>query len=315
MSASGIRMGRVFVEIGADAAKFFTTLGTVNKEIGKIGRSMASVGTRMAGVGVGLAAPIAAAVRQGTNFESVLLNIKASTGATVAEVEQIRNAAMGMSEALGVGPTAATQGMLELLKAGMKVEQVLGGAGQAAMQFAKVGEMDIARAAVVMSDSMNVFGVSGAKAADTLSSAADASSTSIEQIAEAFSMSSAVAGLANQSIDDLSSSLAILANNGVKGSDAGTSIKTMLMRLMAPADDAAGALAQVGLSTQSFRGADGKMRPMVEIINALNQAMQGLDQTAKDDLFRRIFGADAIRSAAILSTAGVAGFKGMRAQM
>jgi hypothetical protein len=128
-------------------------------------------------------------------------------------------------------------------------------------------------------------------------------------------MSSAVAGLANQSIDDLSASLAILANNGVKGSDAGTSIKTMLMRLMAPADDAADALAQVGLSTQSFRGADGKMRPMVAIINALNQAMQGLDQTAKDDLFRRIFGADAIRSAAILSTAGVAGFQGMRAQM
>jgi hypothetical protein len=113
----------------------------------------------------------------------------------------------------------------------------------------------------------------------------------------------------------LSATLAILANNGVKGSDAGTSVKTMLMRLMAPADDAAAALTQVGLSTQSFRGADGKMKPMVEIIDTLNQAMGGLDQTAKDDVFRRIFGADAIRAASILSTAGVDGFEGMRDAM
>lgn len=311
MAASGIRMGGVFVEIGARANQFFSTLNTVNKEIGKIGRSMTSVGTRMAGVGVGMAAPIAAAVRQGAQFESTLLNIKASTGATAAEVDQIKAAAMGMSQALGVGPTEASQGMLELLKAGMKLEAVLGGAGQAAIEFAKVGEMDVAKAAVVMSDAMNVFGVSGNKAANTLSAAADASSTSIEEMSQAFSMSSAVAGLANQSIDDLSASLAILANAGVKGSDAGTSVKTMLMRLMAPAEDGAAALAQLGLSTQSFRGADGKMRPMVEIIGTINQAIQGLDQTAKDDVFRRIFGADAIRAASILSSVGVVGFKAM----
>lgn len=315
MGAGGIRMGGVFVEIGADAAKFFSTIGKVNQQIGKIGKSMVSAGGKLARVGLGMAAPIAAAVRQGANFESVLLNIKASTGATAAEVDQIKAAAMGMSQALGVGPTQAAQGMLELLKAGMSLESVLGGAGQSAIEFAKVGEMDVARAAVVMSDAMNVFGVSGSKAANTLSAAADASSTSIDEMSQAFSMSSAVAGLANQSIDDLSAALAVLANNGVKGSDAGTSVKTMLMRLMAPADDAAAALAQVGLSTQSFRGADGKMRPMVEIVGTLNQAMQGLDQTAKDDVFRRIFGADAIRAASILSTAGVDGFGEMRTQM
>lgn len=315
MGASGIRMGGVFVEIGADAAKFFATIGKVNQQIGKIGKSMVSAGGKMAGVGIGMAAPIAAAVKQGANFESTLLAIKASTGATSDEIDAIKASAMDMSKALGVGPTQATKGMLELLKAGMKVDQVLGGAGKAALEFASVGEMDVSQAAVVMSDAMNVFKVSADKAANSMSSAADASSTSITQMAEAFSMSSAVAGLANQSIDDLSATLAILANNGVKGSDAGTSVKTMLMRLMAPADDAAAALSQVGLSTKSFRGADGKIRPMVEIISTLNQAMQGLDQTAKDDVFRRIFGADAIRAASILSTAGVGGFEDMRTQM
>jgi TP901 family phage tail tape measure protein len=315
MSAGAVRAGGVFVEIGADPRKFFSTLNKVNKSLGNMGRSLASGGGRLAAAGIGMAAPIAAAVRQGTSFESTLLSIRASTGATVEEIDKIKASAMQMSQALGVGPTEAAQGMLELLKAGMSLESVLGGASKTALEFAKVGDMDVAQAAVVMSDAMNVFKVSSDVAANSLSSAADASSTSIAQMAEAFSMSSAVAGLANQSIEDLSATLAILANNGVKGSDAGTSVKTMLMRLMAPADDAVGAFKQLNLSVASFRGADGQMKPMVEIIGTLNKAMVGLDQTAKDDLFRRIFGADAIRAASILATSGVDGFNGMRDAM
>jgi len=315
MSAGAVRAGGVFVEIGADPRKFFSALTKVNKSLGNMGRSLSSGGGRLAAAGIGMAAPIAAAVQQGAAFESTLLNIRASTGATSAQIDQIKASSMDMSKALGVGPTEAAQGMLELLKAGMSLDSVLGGAGQTALEFAKVGEMDVAQAAVVMSDAMNVFKVSSDVAANALSSAADASSTSIAQMSEAFSMSSAVAGLAGQSIEDLSATLAILANNGVKGSDAGTSVKTMLMRLMAPADDAVGALDQLGLSVASFRGADGQMKPMVDIIGTLNQAMGGLDQTAKDDLFRRIFGADAIRAASILATTGVDGFNGMREAM
>jgi TP901 family phage tail tape measure protein len=315
MSAGAVRAGGVFVEIGADPRKFFSALNKVNKSLGNMSRSLASGGGKLAAAGIGMAAPIAAAVRQGAAFESTLLNIKASTGATAEEIDRIKASSMAMSQALGVGPTEATQGMLELLKAGMKLDTVLGGAGKTALEFAKVGEMDVGQAAVVMSDAMNVFKVSADTAANALSSAADASSTSIAQMSEAFSMSSAVAGLANQSIEDLSATLAILANAGVKGSDAGTSVKTMLMRLMAPADDAVGALDQLGLSVASFRGADGQMKPMVEIIRTLNKSMGGLDQTAKDDVFRRIFGADAIRAASILATTGVDGFEGMRDAM
>jgi TP901 family phage tail tape measure protein len=309
MSAGAVKAGGVFVEIGADPRKFFSALTRVNKSLGNMGRSLVSGGGRLAAAGIGMAAPIAAAVRQGTAFESTLLNIRASTGATAAQIDQIKASSMAMSQALGVGPTEAAQGMLELLKAGMSLDTVLGGAGQTAMEFAKVGEMDVAQAAVVMSDAMNVFKVSSDVAANALSSAADASSTSIAQMSEAFSMSSAVAGKAGLSIEDLSATLAILANNGVKGSDAGTSVKTMLMRLMAPANEAAEAMAGVGLSVRSFVNADtGKMLPMVNIIGKLNEAMKPLDEVAKKELLAKIFGADAIRAALILGDAGVAGF-------
>lgn len=315
MSAGRVRQGGVFVEIGADARKFFATLDRVNKQIGKVGASLAGIGGRMAGLGAGMAAPFVASAVAGARFQDVLLNVQASTGATAAELDQVRKAALSMSQALGVGPTEAAAGFLELLKAGMSLEQVLGGAGEAAIAFAKVGQMAVADAAVVMADAMNVFKVTGDVAANTLSAAADASSTSIEGIAQAFSQVSAVAGLANQSIQDTAASLAVLANAGIKGSDAGTSLKTMLMRLMAPAEDAVGALEQVGLSVDSFRNADGTIKPMVEIIGTLSTALEGMDQAAKDDIFRRIFGQDAIRAAAVMSAAGVDGFNAMRDSM
>ena len=312
---SRVRGGQVFVEIGADPRRLFKSLQDLNKHIGKIGSQLSGLGTRMTAFGAAMIAPIGVAAKQFASFDDVLRNVRASAGATTAQLEQIRKASMDVSQSMGIGPTEIAQGFLELLKAGMSLEQVLGGAGQAALAFGKVGGLAVADAAVVMADAMNVFQVSGDIAANTLSAAADASSTSIEGIAQAFSQASAVAGLANQSIQDTAASLAILANAGIKGSDAGTSLKTMLLRLMAPADDAIGALDQLGLSAQSFRGADGQMRPMVDIIGTLTKSMQGMDQAAKDDVFRRIFGQDAIRAAAVMSSTGVDGFKAMRDSM
>jgi TP901 family phage tail tape measure protein len=315
MSAGSVRAGSAFVEIGADPRKFFAALNRINKAMANMGRSLAGAGAKIGGIGVATLAPFAAAVRQGTAYQSTLLNIQASTGATAQELDRLKSASMQMSQAMGVGPTQITNSFLELLKAGMSVEQVLGGAGQAAIEFATVGQMDVAAAGVVMADAMNVFGVSAGVAANAISSAADASSTSIEGMSQAFSQVSAVAALANQSIGDTSAALAILANAGVKGSDAGTSLKTMLLRLMAPADEAVGALASIGLSVASFRNADGSMKPLVDIIGTLNGALGGLDQAAKDDIFRQIFGQDAIRAAAILTSTGVDGFNDMTAAM
>ena len=311
MGAGSVRQGQVYVEIGADPTKFFAALNKINRRISQMGRAMSGIGASVGAAGLGMAAPFIASIRAGAKFEDTLLNIRASTNSTAAELQQVRTSAMDMSAAMGIGPTKVAGAMLELLKAGMKMEDVLGGAGKAAIEFATVGQMDIGNAAVVMSDAMNVFGVSANEAANAISSAADGSSTSIEGMAQAFSMSSAVAALANQSIQDLSGALAILANNGVKGSDAGTSVKTMLLRIMAPAEDGAAAMREIGLSINSFRNADGKVKPMVEIIRTLTKATEGMDNAARDDIFRRIFGSDAIRAASIFANVGVAGFEEM----
>ena len=310
-SRGDIEAGRAFVrlflkdDINAALAK---AMGTAVKTLKSSGEAMMAAGSKSLMAGVALAAPLAGSIAAGARFEDVLLDIKASTGATSGELDRLKAAAMNAK----VGPASATASFLELLKAGMDLEKVLGGAGSAAIAFGRVGRMSAGESAVVMADAMKVFNVTADTAANTLSAAADASSTDIAGISEAFRQCSAVAALANQKIDATAAALAVMANAGVKGSDAGTSLKIMLLRLMAPTEQSASAMKSIGLSTDKLRGADGKMLPLVEIIQKLKQATAGLSGVARDNVFYKIFGSDAIRGAAILTQAGVEGYSAMK---
>jgi TP901 family phage tail tape measure protein len=316
MSAGAVKAGGVFVEIGADPRKFFSALTKVNKSLGSMGQSLVSGGGRLAAAGIGMAAPIAAAVRQGATFESTLLNIRASTGVTAGEIDKIKASAMDMSKALGVGPTAAAEGMLALLKAGMELPDVLGGAGKSAMEFASVGQIAVGDAAEVLTDIINVFGGTAAGAANVMSSAADSSSVSIEQMVQAFSQASAVAKQADQSLSDTSAAIAILGAAGIKGSDAGTSLKSMFLRLINPASDAEGALNSIGLTAKSFIDmGTGKMKAMPEMFDMLNKALSSKAPDEARRILAEIFGSDAVRAAAVFTKTGSEGFAKMSGKM
>jgi TP901 family phage tail tape measure protein len=306
----------VFVEIGADPSKFFSALNRVNKSLGNMGKSLVSGGGKLAAAGIGMAAPIAAAVQQGAAFESTLLNIKASTGATSGEIDKIKASAMQMSQALGVGPTAAAEGMLALLKAGMSLEDVLGGAGKSALEFSSVGQVAVGDAAEVLTDIMNVFGGTAAQAANIMSSAADSSSVSIEQMVQAFSQASAVAKQADQSLSDTSAAIAILGAAGIKGSDAGTSLKSMFLKLINPASDAEVALNSIGLTAKSFIDlSTGKMKAMPEMFDMLNQSLSSKAPDEARRILAEIFGSDAVRAAAVFTKVGSEGFAKMSEKM
>jgi TP901 family phage tail tape measure protein len=309
MSAGAVRAGGVFVEIGADPRKFFSALTKVNKSLGNMGRSLASGGGKLAAAGIGMAAPIAAAVQQGAAFESTLLNIKASTGVTSGEIDKIKASAMDMSKALGVGPTEAANAFMEVVKAGVPLEEALNGVAKTAVEFSKVAGMDAAEGAVILSKAMNAFGVDGALAANTLSAAADSSATTIQELSLAMSQVSAVASSSNQSIQDTAAGLALLANKGIVSSDAGTSVKTMLQRLKAPSDEATDSLRAIGLSLTDLRDAStGKLLQLPKLIGVLEKAFASVDEITKDMAIKQIFGDDAVRAGEIFRRVGEKSF-------
>jgi len=315
MSASAIRMGRAYVEIGADSRKFFGALSKVNGAVKAMGASIASAGAKLGAAGLSAAAPFAASIRSGAAYQDQLLGIKASTGATAEQLQAVDEAAMKLSADMGIGPAAIAASFQELLKAGMPLQQVLDGAGQSATEFAKVGGLEMAQAAVVMSDAMNIFGVTAKTAVDTLSAAADSSSTNIAEVVEAFSNVGAIAASANQSITTVSAALAILGNNAVKGGEAGTALKSMMLPIVSGSDGAAAALAKVGLTLSDFRDASGTMLPLGQAMDVVKNAIGGLGKEAQDAALLDIFGSYGMKAATILMKEGAAGFQRMEQTM
>lgn len=301
-SAGAIRAAQAYVELSLRDRMFKSGLKSSLQALKGFG---VASGAALAAFGV-------RSIRVGAEIQQAMADLRAVANPTADQWERIKTAISGTSAELGRAPKDVISAYTELLRAGMSVEDVINGAGKAALQFAKVGGIEFGQAAVVMSDAMNVFKVSASVASNTISSAADASSTSVDQMAQAFSMSSAVAGLANQNITDLAAALSVLANNGVKGSDAGTAVKTMLLRLMAPTSEAAEMIAQVGLST---RDASGKMLPMGQLLDNLRGSLARFNKESQDQALNKIFGTDAIRAAAILGQSGSAGLDAIKMKM
>lgn len=308
-SAGGVRAGGAFVEIYAKDTRFQQAMARVQSRLKAIGSSMQALGTSMSLMGTALGIPMVLAAKTAAKFEDAILGMKAAAGLADAELRTVEKAALDLSKTMNVAPSGIAEAFLELLKAGMTLEQVLGGAGQAAVQFARVSGVEMAEAAVFMKVSMNTFGVSATQAVDTLSAAADASETSIAAMVESFGLVGSAGALFNQSLFDISQSLAVLARFGIKGEEAGTGIKTALMRLTSPAKESEDALAKIGLTLESFRNADGQLLPLVQIVGVLQSALEGVDQVMRDRILGQVFGDRGIRVVGAFLNVGVEGFE------
>ena len=313
--AGGVRAGGVFVEIFAKDGQFQQAMTRVQNRLKATAATMRSIGNNMTLGGAAMAAPLLAAVNGARRFQDALLDAKTSASLTAAEMDLVRQKSIELSKAGVGGPGEIAEAFTALVKAGMPVQAALDGAAEAVVKFASNAGLDTTRAADIASDAMKVFGESTTNATDILKAAADSSSTDINQMTQAFSQSSAVAGQAGQSLATLSAALALMASQGVKGSDAGTSLKTMIQRLTTGADTAAEALGEIGLGVGSFRDTAGNMLPLAQVMDILNAKLGTLDKISRDNIMARIFGTDAIRAANILTSAGSAGFAAMADQM
>lgn len=314
-SAAGVRAGGAYVEIFARDGAFQQAMVRVENRLKTTGAAMRRVGTNLVLGGAAIGAPMVLAARQAAQFQDALLGMQAAAGLGAGDVARLEAEAIKLSKAMGIDPARIATAFLELTKAGMSVEQVLDGAGKSAVEFAKVSGVDMAEAAVFMKVAMNVFGVSATEAVDTLSAAADASETSIAAMVESFALVGSAGKTFDQSLFDVSQGLAALARYGVRGEEAGTGIKTMLMRLTSPADSAKEALARVGLTVGSFRDANGNLLPLVQIIDVLAKKMAVVDKVTRDQILGDVFGDRGIRVVGAFLDMGVDGFGKLADQM
>lgn len=273
-------------------------------------------GTAFLAVGAGLGLTAKSAM----DFESQMSSVKSVMAP--AEVDQfgksLENLAMKMGAETKYSSLEAAQGIEELIKAGVQVTDIVNGGLDGALSLAVAGELELADAAEVASTALNAFkkdNLSVMDAADLLAGAANASATSVAEMKYSLSMVSAVASGVGLSFKDTNSALAVFAQNGLKGSDAGTSLKTMLLNLSPSTDAASKQMDKLGLLTEkgtsAFYDANGSIKSMADIAELLKTKLGGLSDEQRQMALKTMFGTDAIRAANILYNEGADGINNM----
>lgn len=281
-----------------------------------------ALGVAALGAGATLGAAFAATVLPAAEFEKTMSGVKAVSGATGEEMKQLSALALQLGKDTVFSASEAAQGLEELVKGGISVQDVMGGAAAAALNLATAGSVPLVVAAEQMSDAMNIFSLKGtdaAHAADLIAGAANASSMTVTDFGFALKMAGAVAKISGQDFDSTATAIAVMAQAGLKGSDAGTSLKTMMLNLQPTTKRQIDMFKQLGIvtadGTNLFIDQAGKMKPLAEISQILQEKTAGLTAADKVMALEMMFGTDAIRAAAIMSEAGAAGFAKMSAEM
>jgi TP901 family phage tail tape measure protein len=304
-TTGGIRAGRAFVVIEA-VDRTSIVLDKIAMKLRKFSDKLREISMTSLKVGAIGALPGIFGAMQFSAFEQQLADMQASSNMSNDQLGKLRDTALGLSKALGLDPVQLAEGFKELAKAGMSVDNILAGAGARAAMFAKVAGVSAEQGAIVMNDMMNVFKVSAAEAIDTLSGAADSSSVSLAQMVDAMAMASSIGKQAGQNLLDVSTALAMVGQNGVKGSDAGTALKMMMLQLASPTNTGKKAMDDLGISVRDVNTKE--MLPMRDIIAELSQELGVLDKETRANKMRDIFGTDGVRVANILLDAGVKGW-------
>lgn len=275
-----------------------------------LGEGITDLGSSMT---LGLTVPIVAAgggaVSMAANFDDAMSQVQGALGDASADMDGLRQLALQLGADTVFSATESAQAMVELAKGGLTEADIKGGALAASMDLAAAGQLNLADAAETTVQMMGSFGLGAADAtriANALAGAANASSADVSDLTQAMSQCSAQASLAGWSLEDTAAALALFADHGVKGSDAGTSLKTMLQRLSAPTDQAADAMEAYGLEV---RDSNGKMKDITGIADELTGKLGTLSDAERDAALQTIFGSDASRAAAILMQSGSEGLQ------
>lgn len=272
--------------------------------------------------GTALVAGFGLAIKSASDFEKGLSGIQAVSGASTDEMEKVRAKALQLGADTAFSAQDAASAIEELVKAGIPIAGVMNGAADATVALAAAGGVDLPTAATIAANAMNQFGLSAEempKIADKIAGAANASAIDVNDFGMSMSQAGAVAHLAGLSFDDTALAITAMGNAGIKGSDAGTSLKTFLQNLQPTTKKQTELMKKLGIVTadggNQFFDASGKIKSMSEIAGVLGGALQGMSDKQKTATLETLFGSDAIRAAAVIAGQGSKGMDNLAASI
>lgn len=292
LNTDGIKNG--LSNVGSVASK---ALGLTAKAVGS--------------VSAGLSAGAIASVKFGSNFEAAMSGVAATMGMTSTEInngsadyERLKQAAKDAGATTKFSASQAAEALNYMALAGYDVDESIATL-PTVLNLAAAGGMDLATASDMVTDSMSALGDMAGTAdsfVDKMAKTSQKSNTSVAQLGEAILTVGGTAKSMAGGVDEMNTVLGILADNGIKGAEGGTALRNMILSLSAPTDTASAKMEELGLSVFD---AEGKMRPMNDVFNDLNDILSTMTEGEQTQVLNTIFNKVDLKSVnALLANSG-----------
>lgn len=304
----------IVIRLMADTASYeaaMTRAGSTAKTVASgmenTGRKSALIASGMTAAGLAVAAFGVAAVKMAADFDQQMSTVQANTGATSAQMDQLRAAAIEAGASTVYSASDSADAINDLGKAGMSVTDILTGGLSGALNLAASDGMAVGDAAEYMANALSMFHLKGSQAsqvADTLAAGAGKAVGNVSDFGEALNNCGAQANSFGMNVQETTGVLALFAQNGTIGAEAGTQLNSMLMKLAAPSAEASNTMKELGISAYD---AQGHFVGMANFAGQLQKAEKNLTDEQRNQANATIFGSYAIKAANYLYEAGESG--------
>ena len=273
---------------------------TALEKMGVLGETLQSAGDKISGVGqkllpvtAGVTALGTIAVKTGADFDSAMSKVAAVSGATGSELDALREKAREMGSKTKFSASEAAEAMNYMAMAGWKTNDMLSGI-EGIMNLAAASGEDLATTSDIVTDALTAFGLTAADSghfADILAAASSNANTNVSMMGETFKYAAPVLGSLGYSAEDSAIAIGLMANAGIKSSQAGTALRSSITNLAKPTDTVASAMEQYGIS---LTDSSGKMYSLRELMEQLRQKLGGLSEAEQAQAAASLFGKEAM---------------------
>ena len=268
-------------------------LSSVNKMDAFADKTFSFMAKGAAAASAGITGALAASTAAGASFESQMSTVQAISQASESEMARLKALAKQMGIETKFSATEAGQGLEYMAMAGWEVDSMLAGL-PGIMNLAAASGEDLGQVSDIVTDSMTAFNLEASRSAefaDVLAQASARSNTDVSMMGQTFKYVTPVAGALGFSIQDTATAIGLMANAGIKGEQAGTSLRAMLTRIVKPTAEAEAAMSRIGLTVSN---SDGSMRSLDEILRDLRTGFAGLSESERASTAASLAGQEAM---------------------
>ena len=268
-------------------------IAATGEKLKTVGDNISGVGEKLMPVTAGVVALGTAAVKTASDFDSAMSQVAAVSGATGDELEALRDKAREMGSKTKFSASEAAEAMNYMAMAGWKTSDMLSGI-EGIMNLAAASGEDLATTSDIVTDALTAFGLTASDSAhfaDVLAAASSNANTNVSMMGETFKYAAPIAGSLGFSVEDTAEAIGLMANAGIKSTQAGTSLRTIMTNLTGEVKICGASIGEVTIATTN---ADGSMRDLSDILADCRTAFGGLSESEKAAAAETLVGKNAM---------------------